>query len=74
MVLTRMITDADKLKAGDCIVVIKNKYSGAIRYADGSVSLVPYKKGASKELKKKYGRNLVYVIYCNYEEIIGYIQ
>lgn len=69
-----LITDKDKLKVGDCTVVIRHKYSGVIRYADGSVSLVPYKKGASKELKKKYGKNLVYVIYRNYEEIIGYIQ
>lgn len=69
-----MVKDIDKLKLGDVTCVIRNKCDGSIRYAKGSVSLVPYKKGAKKELKQKYGKNLVYVLYRNYEEIIGYIQ
>lgn len=71
---SRMIKDADKLKLGEVTCVIRNKYTGVVRYAKGSVSLVPYKKGATKELKQRYGKNLVYVLYRDYEEIIGYLQ
>ncbi|MBQ8430588.1 MAG: hypothetical protein IJX26_01420 [Clostridia bacterium] len=71
---TLIIKDKDKLKSGDVICVIRNKYNGLIRCAEGSVSPVPYKKNATKETKQKYGKNFVYVLYRDYEEIIGYYQ
>lgn len=70
----KMITDIDKLLPGNCICVIRNKHTGKERLAEGSVSPVPYTKNASKEVKKKYGKNLVYVIYRDYEFIVGYYQ
>lgn len=69
----KLIKDKDVLSVGDCIVVIQNKYSGDVRFADGSVSRVPYKT-ASAEKRKPYGKNLVYVIYRNSERILGYYQ
>ena len=70
----RIITDKDRLKVGDCTCVVKDKYTGYIRLAKGGVDRVPYKKNASMESKKKYGKNIVYVIHRPHEQIIGYYQ
>lgn len=70
----KFVKDKDKLRVGDCTCVIRNKHSGSIRYAKGSVSLIPYNKEATKKLKQKHGKNLVYVLYRDYEEIKGYYQ
>lgn len=70
----RMITDKDKLRLGNCTCVVRDKHTGRERLADGSVARVPYNKNASKEVKQKYGKNLVYVIYRDYEDIVGYYQ
>ena len=70
----RFYEDKDKLKVGDCMCVIRNKYTGWERVAYGSVVKTPYKKNASQEAKKKYGKNLVYVVYSNNEDIIRYCQ
>ena len=69
-----MIKDKDKLHLGDCTCVIRNKYTGEERLAEGTVARVPYKKNASKEAKQKYGKNMVYVIYRNSEDIVGFYQ
>ena len=74
MAYRKMILNADDLKLGDCICVIRNKYTKEERLAKGSVALVPYKKSASKTLRQKYGKHLVYVIHRDYEEIVGYFQ
>ncbi len=69
-----MIKDKDKLHLGDCTCVIRNKDTGKTRLANGSVARIPYTKYATKEDRKKYGKNLVYVIYYNSEDVIGYYQ
>lgn len=69
-----LIKDKDVLKQGNCVCAIRNKNTGNIRYAPGSVCKVPYTKNASPETKKKYGKNIVYGIYNSSEEIIGFYQ
>lgn len=66
--------ERDKLMLGNCSCLIRNKYTGRERLADGFVALMPYKNNVSKETKKKYGKNLVYVIHRSDEEVVGYYQ
>lgn len=70
----KFIKDKDKLKEGACICVVKNKNTGAIRFLEGSVAPVPYEKGASKECRQKYGKNLVYFIHYYSDIVVGYYQ
>ena len=70
----KFIKFLDELKPGPCLCLIRNRYTGEDRVVKGEVSPVPYKKNATKETKQKYGKNLVYVIYRNYEDIVGYYQ
>ena len=69
-----MITNQDDLKLGECVCVIRNKFTGKERLVKGSVDRVPYKKNASADSRKKYGKNLVYVIYYSNEEVVGFYQ
>lgn len=68
------IKDVDSLKHGNCVCVIRNNSNGAIRYAKGSVVPFPYSQSATPEIKKKYGKNLVYVISHYDEDVVGYYQ
>lgn len=68
------IKDKDKLRTGDCVCLIRDKYTGKERVADGSVAKVPYKPNASAETKKRFGKNLVYVIHSDSEEVVGFRQ
>ena len=72
--MSKFIKDKDKLRLGDCTCVVRDKYSGKERLANGSVARVPYNKTATKETKQKYGKNLVYVIHRSGEEVVGYYQ
>lgn len=64
----------DRLRLGDVTCVIRDKITGKERTAEGTVARVPYKKDASAEVRKKYGKNLVYVIYRDTEDIVQYRQ
>lgn len=66
--------DSDDLNLGNCVCVLRNRYTNVIRLANGSVENVPYKKDASLEIRKKYGKHMVYVIYYQFEDIVGYYQ
>lgn len=69
-----LIKDMNYLKPGNCVCVIKNKNNGTVRYSSGSVARLPYSKTATPEIKKKYGKNIVYTIYRDNEDIVGYYQ
>ena len=72
--MAKLITDKNKLKLGDCTCVVRDKYTGKTRLAEGSVAKFPYKKTATKETRKKYGKHLIYVIHGSGEEVVGYYQ
>lgn len=71
---SNLIKDCDDLKLGNCVCCIKDKYTGKMRYAQGSVVPIPYAEHATSEDKAKYGKNMVYVIYRDNEDIVGYYQ
>lgn len=66
--------NVDRLRLGDTTCVIRDKITGKERLAEGSVVRVPYKPTATAKDKKKYGKNMVYVIYRDNEEIVSYRQ
>lgn len=69
-----VIRDSDELKTGNCVVCIKNRNTGSMRYSSGAVIPIPYTKDATAENKAQFGKNLVFVIYGNDEDIVGYYQ
>ena len=71
---SRLIKDCNDLKLCNCICCIKDRYTGKMRYAEGSVAKIPYTKEATPEDKAKYGKNMVYVLYRDSEDIVGYYQ
>lgn len=66
--------NVDRLRLGDTTCVIRDKITGKERLAEGSVVRVPYRPTATVEDRKKYGKNMVYVIYRDNEEIVSYRQ
>ena len=66
--------DKDKLKLGKVTCVVRNKHTGVIREVEGEVARVPYKKTATAEDKKKYGKNMIYVIHRNDDEFMCFKQ
>lgn len=64
----------DRLRLGETTCVIRDKNTGKERLAEGTVVRVPYKPTATAEDRKKYGKNMVYVIYRDDEEIVSYRQ
>ena len=69
-----IVKNCDDLKPGNCVCCIKDKRTGNMRYAEGSVVQIPYTKDATPEIKARYGNNMVYVIYRDYEDVVGYYQ
>lgn len=66
--------NADRLKLGDCVCVVKNKNTGRIREIRGSVSRVPYNSKATADTKRKFGKNMVYFIHYASDELVCYRQ
>lgn len=56
-----LVKDIDKMPLGDCIAVIKNKYTNTLRYANCSIC------------RLKSGTRVAYVIYSYDENIVGYL-
>ena len=48
---------ADDLRLGKVVCVLKNRNTGRIREVEGSVARVPYNSKATKETKRKFGKN-----------------
>ena len=66
--------NADRLRLGDVTCVVRDKRTGKERLTTGSVARIQYKKDVSEEIKKKYVKNMVYVIYSDNEDIVQYRQ
>jgi len=65
---------ADDLRLGKVVCVLKNRNTGRIREVEGSVARVPYNSKATKETKRKFGKNLVYFMHYDSDELVCYRQ
>ena len=64
--MSKLIKDSNKLKLGNCLCVIQDKYTGNVRYSSGAVEKHPYLKNKNEKI--------VYVLHRNNERIVGYYQ